>query len=159
MAQSLTLNSAAVKQLNTRSRPPWLDLTIRLVQRPDALISLSVISILLFCAIFAPFIAPYPENLQNLDAVEKAPSAQHWFGTDQLGRDIFSRILYGSRMILYLIVLTTLLDFMIGIPLGAAAGYFGGWVETLIMRTADLLFAFPDLLLIYLAAATVKPAV
>lgn len=159
MAQTLTLKSSVSSKLSAPARPPWLDLVIRLLQRWDAILSIIVILLLLISAVFAPVLAPYPENLQNLDSIEQAPSLQHWFGTDQLGRDIFSRIIWGSRLIVYLIVLTTFLDFAIGIPLGAAAGYFRGWVETVIMRTADLLFAFPDLLLIYLIASTVKPAV
>lgn len=159
MAQAISLNPSTSSQTHIRSRAPWLDFSLRLLRRWDALVSIFVILVILFCAIFAERLAPYPEDRQNLAAVEQAPSAQHWFGTDQLGRDIFSRIIYGSRMIVFLIVISTLLDLIIGIPLGAIAGYYRGWVETIIMRAADLLFAFPDLLLIYLIAATVKPAV
>lgn len=159
MSQSIPLSGALSSPIPGRSRPPWLDFSLRMVRRWDALLSLLVIAVMLVCAIFAQNLAPYPEDKQNLDAVEQAPSALHLFGTDQLGRDNFSRILYGSRMVVFLIVMATLLNLVVGVPLGAAAGYFGGWVDTLIMRIADLLFAFPDLLLIYLIAATAKPAV
>lgn len=159
MAQAISLKSTVTETPVTKPRAPWFDLTLRMLRRWDSLFSISVIVLMLIAAVFGPYIAPYPDDQQNLSIVEQAPSAQHLLGTDQLGRDMLSRIISGARMNVFLIVMSTLLDILIGIPLGALAGYLGGWVETLIMRIADLLFAFPDLLLIYLIAATVKPGV
>jgi ABC-type dipeptide/oligopeptide/nickel transport system permease subunit len=159
VAEAMLQTKLGTQQDAVRSRSPWMEFSLRMLRRPDALMCLAVIIILLLCAMFAQYLAPYPEDKQNLGAVEQAPSALHWFGTDQLGRDTFSRVIFGSRMIVFLIVISTLLDLIIGIPIGALAGYYRGWVDTVIMRFADLLFAFPDLLLIYLIAATVKPAV
>ncbi len=157
MAQAISLKAPATAKPVVQPRPPWLDLTLRLLRRWDALFSIIVILMLLVSAIFAPVLAPYPDNQMNLSNVEKGPSVQHLLGTDQLGRDMLSRIIWGARLVVFLIVMATLLDLVLGIPLGALAGYMGGWFETLVMRIADLLFAFPDLLLIYLVAATVKP--
>ena len=159
MTQATQLASPSQVSPVARPRPPWLDLVFRLLRRWDALLSISAIVMLLLAAIFANQLAPYPDDQTNLNIVEQAPSAQHLLGTDQLGRDVLSRIIVGARLVVFLIVMATLLDLVIGIPLGALAGYLGGWFETLIMRVADLLFAFPDLLLIYLIAATVKPGV
>ena len=126
---------------------------------PPALLGLIVIFAMVFTAIFAPIIAPYPYDKQNFDAVEQAPSLAHLLGTDQLGRDMFSRILWGARSAVFVIVMVSVVSLSIGIPLGAAAGYFGGWIETVIMRVADILFAFPGLLFIFLIAATIKPSI
>jgi len=112
-----------------------------------------------FTAIFAPLLAPYPYDQQNLDLIEKAPSAVHWFGTDGLGRDMFSRIVWGARSAVFVIVMVTVVDLALGVPLGAIAGYFGGWADTIIMRAADILFAFPGLLFVFFIAATIKPGI
>lgn len=124
---------------------------------PPAMLGVIVITLMVFTAIFAPVLAPYAYDRQDLVSVEQAPSAAHWFGTDSLGRDQFSRIIWGARSAVFVIVMTTILDLALGIPLGAAAGYFGGWIDTVIMRVADILFAFPGLLFVFLIAATIKP--
>ncbi len=125
---------------------------------PPAVMGVVVIILMVLTAIFAPVIATYPYDKQNFDAVEQAPSAAHWLGTDQLGRDMFSRIVWGARSAVFVIIMVTIVDLGLGIPFGAAAGYFGGWVDTIIMRIADILFAFPGLLFVFLIAATIKPS-
>ncbi len=125
---------------------------------PPALLGIVIITAMVLLAVFAPVLAPYPYDKQNFEAVEQAPSPTHWLGTDNLGRDMLSRVIWGARSAVFVIIMTTLLDLALGIPLGAAAGYFGGWIETIIMRVADILFAFPSLLFIFFIAASIKPA-
>lgn len=132
---------------------------LRILRNPPATLGVLVIVAMVFTAIFAPALAPYPYDQQNLSAVEQAPSFTHLFGTDSLGRDMLSRVIWGARSAVFVILMVTVVDLALGIPLGAAAGYFGGWIETIIMRVADLLFAFPGLLFVFFIAATIKPGI
>jgi peptide/nickel transport system permease protein len=120
----------------------------------------AVVLLIVLVAIFAPLIAPFPGDAgtaTNPYAVLNAPSAAHWFGTDQVGRDIFSRVLFGARVSPVIAVIVLVLACLIGIPLGLAAGFIGGWVDEVIMRVTDVFLAFPPLLLA-LALAAVLPA-
>ena len=111
-------------------------------------------------ALLAPLLAPFPGDAgtaTNPFAVLHPPSAQHWFGTDNVGRDILSRVLYGARISPLIALIVLLIAGAIGIPLGLAAGYFGGWLDEVIMRVTDIFLAFPPLLLA-LAFAAVLPA-
>ena len=115
-----------------------------------SLFALIILVILVLGAIFAPYIVPYPEDVY--DAVHTneqllPPSAEHWMGTDELGRDIFSRVVYGARISLTAALAAVGLSLLIGIPLGAIAGSFGGWVDNVIMRITDVFLSFPPLLL------------
>lgn len=131
----------------------------RILSNPPATLGAIVIVLMLVAAIFAPFLAPYAYDQQNLDYIEKPPSAAHWFGTDGLGRDMFSRIIWGARSAVFVIVMVTLVNLALGVPLGALAGYLEGWADSIIMRTADILFAFPGMLFVFFIAATIKPGV
>ncbi len=152
---------AAATQTNIRgkARSPFVQMVLRILRNPPATLGAMVIILIVLLAIFAPVIAPYPYDEQNLSDVRKAPSPAHLLGTDDLGRDMLSRIIWGARSAVFVILLTTVLDFALGIPLGAAAGYLGGWVDTAIMRVADILFAFPGLLFVFFMAATIKPGI
>ncbi len=141
------------------ARSPFLQIVGRIIRNPPALLGALVIIAVVITAIFAPVLAPYPYDKQNFDAVEQAPSPAHWLGTDSLGRDMLSRIIYGARSAVFVIILVTVVDLGLGIPLGAVAGYFGGLADTIIMRVADILFAFPGLLFVFLISATIKPSV
>ena len=145
--------------IQARSRSPQMWVLRRILANPPAALGALVIILMVFTAIFAPFIAPYPYDQQNLDLIEKAPSAAHWFGTDALGRDMFSRVVWGARSAVFVIVMVTVVDLALGVPLGAIAGYFGGWADTIIMRAADILFAFPGLLFVFFIAAMIKPGI
>jgi peptide/nickel transport system permease protein len=115
--------------------------------------------LIVLVALLAPLITPYPADAGNAThpfAVLKPPSAAHWFGTDQVGRDIFTRVLYGARVSPLIAFFVLLIACLIGIPLGVAAGYFGGWLDDVIMRITDIFLAFPALLLA-LALASVLP--
>lgn len=119
----------------------------RLLQNKIALICLVYLTGLVLLALFAPLLAPYDYRRQDLGRVREYPSAQHWFGTDQLGRDIFSRLLHGARVSLSIGVLVVGTEIVIGTLAGLLAGYFGGWLDTILMRLGDLIYAFPGLLL------------
>lgn len=115
-----------------------------------SLMALIILIVLLLAALFAPAIIPYPEDLA--DATHTAiklqpPSAEHLMGTDELGRDIFSRVVYGARVSLSAALSAVGLALLIGIPLGAVAGSFGGWVDNVIMRITDVFLSFPPMLL------------
>lgn len=117
--------------------------------RQNKLAAFSAVLILLviLIAIFAPVLAPYGEAEQDLISRLQGPSAAHWFGTDELGRDVFSRILYGSRLSLTIGILPSIISLVVGIFFGLLAGYFGGWVDYVIMRLADIMLSIPSLLL------------
>ena len=111
-----------------------------------AAFSAAVIVIIILLAIFAPVIAPYGEAQQDLTARLQGPSAAHIFGTDELGRDVFSRILYGARVSLVVGIFPAIISLFIGIVLGLISGYFRGWIDYVIMRFADIMLSFPSLL-------------
>ena len=115
-----------------------------------SLLALIILVLLALIAILAPYIAPHPEDFADAAHMSESllpPSAQHWMGTDELGRDIFSRVLYGARVSLRAALCAVGLSLVIGIPLGAIAGSFGGWVDNVIMRITDVFLSFPPLLL------------
>ncbi len=115
-----------------------------------SLAALIVLILLILAAVFANAVNPYPEDIAHASHIERKllpPSAEHWMGTDELGRDIFSRVIYGSRVSLRSALGAVGLSLLIGVPLGAVAGSFGGWVDNVIMRLTDVFLSFPPLLL------------
>lgn len=117
---------------------------------PLAIISIAIIAIFLLVAIFAPVLAPYPEQgagKTNPDTLFLPPSREHLFGTDELGRDVLSRVMYGARPAFLVPIMVVVSAVVIGASLGAIAGYKGGWIDEVIMRITDLFLAFPSLLL------------
>lgn len=129
-----------------------------IVRDPLALISTIIILIFILIAIFAPMVAPFPEQGQgrtNASDTLHAPSEKYLLGADRLGRDILSRIIYGARPALVVPIGVVLFAVLIGAPLGALAGYKGGWVDEVIMRITDLFLAFPSLLLAMAIAASI----
>ncbi len=126
----------------------WKEQIKKLVrQNKLAAFSAVLICVILLIAVFAPLTAPYDPYAQDLVNRLAAPSAQHWLGTDDLGRDMVSRIIYGARISMAIGLLPTLISMTIGTILGLAAGYYGGKVDFVIMRLADVMLAFPSLLL------------
>ena len=112
-------------------------------------------------AVLAPLLAPFPADAGSAThpfAVLDPPSAQHWFGTDNVGRDILSRVIYGARISPVIAVFVLLIACVIGIPLGAIAGYYGGWLDEALMRVTDIFLAFPPLLLALALAAVLPPS-
>ena len=106
----------------------------KMARNPLTAIGGGIIVLLLVVAIFAPLIAPYNPLVQDLNSALVAPNAQHWFGTDEFGRDIFSRLVYGSRITLYIVLLVSVTVGPLGLLLGVSAGYFGGKVDMVLMR-------------------------
>ncbi|MBI3942570.1 MAG: ABC transporter permease [Chloroflexi bacterium] len=140
-------------------RSLWLDALERLVRNKLAVFGLLVAALIFFIAIFGPMLTPYDPFWQDLQNVEQAPTAQHLFGTDELGRDLFSRILYGARTAVLVATMVTGISAVLGVLLGAIGAYVGGIVDTIIMRTADIFMGFPHLLLAVFINATAKPPV
>jgi peptide/nickel transport system permease protein len=118
-----------------------------LLGNPSSGFGLVVISILLLTALVAPLIAPYEPNIVNLGNALQAPGAAHWFGTDELGRDILSRIIHGTRISLTIITIVSVIVGPVGLLVGTTAGYFGGWYDTIMMRITDIFLSFPSLIL------------
>lgn len=108
-------------------------------------------------AIIAPLVAPYAPDALDLANRRAAPSLSHWFGTDDLGRDTFSRALFGGRVSIAVGLLSALVAAVLGVAVGAVAGYVGGWTDTLLMRATDAVLSVPRLLLLMVAAATLQP--
>lgn len=119
----------------------------RLFRRKTAVFGLVVILLLVFISIFGQWVAPHDFEAYDYMNTLQGPSADHWFGTDHYGRDIFSRILVGTRLTLGVALSSVIVGAAIGAVLGLLAGYYGHWLDSLIMRGADVLFAFPDILL------------
>jgi peptide/nickel transport system permease protein len=118
-----------------------------LIANPSSGFGLVVITLLLLTALVAPLIAPYAPNAIDLTKALQPPSAAHLFGTDELGRDVLSRILYGSRISLTIITIVSVIVGPLGLLVGTTAGYFGGWYDTVMMRITDIFLSFPSLIL------------
>ena len=115
---------------------------------PKAKVATVILSIVIFFAIFGPTLAPFGENEQNLRASLQAPSWTHLLGTDELGRDILSRAMYGSRVSVSVGLVVVAIAAAVALPIGLSAGYFGGWIDSLLMRLADTWISFPPLILV-----------
>jgi peptide/nickel transport system permease protein len=125
----------------------WLEMWRSLIANRTALVSLVFIVFLVLVAVFGPYLTPYNPIETNMANALKVPSAQHWFGTDQLGMDIFSRVIAGTRVSLTVGLLAVSIALTIGIILGSVSGYAGGWVDSVIMRVMDMMLAIPSILL------------
>ncbi len=125
-----------------------------------ALVGLAVIGLLVFLAVFGSWVAPYPEQgagAANVPDRNLAPSAEHWFGTDALGRDILSRVVMGARPALSVSLFVVAIAALVGVPLGAVAGYRGGWLDEALMRVTEVFQSFPPLLLAMVMVALLGP--
>jgi peptide/nickel transport system permease protein len=147
--------SAAAAELSSASRG-----LRRFRRNPTAAIGLGIVLVVVLAAVFAPWISPYPEHVGavvNFRARHQPPSAQFWFGTDNVGRDILTRVLFGYRVSLILAV--TVLGFAVpvGVVLGLVAGYFGGWIETVVMRVNDIALAIPPLVMALAVTTVLTP--
>lgn len=117
------------------------------------------LAVLAVAAMAAPLVAPYAPDALDLANRRAAPSLAHWFGTDDLGRDAFSRALFGGRVSIAIGLLSALVAAGLGVSVGAVAGYVGGWTDTVLMRATDAVLSVPRLLLLMVAAATLQPSV
>jgi peptide/nickel transport system permease protein len=130
----------------------------RLKRRKGAVAGLVVIAVFIALAVFAPLISPYDPAAQSWTSVRKAPSALHWFGTDDVGRDVLARIIYGAQASLLAGVISVAIAVSIGVPLGLIAGYLGGWIDMLLSRITDAMLAVPFLILAIALAAFLGPS-
>jgi peptide/nickel transport system permease protein len=130
----------------------------QLAGRPTALVGLGVVLFFVLIALLAPWVAPYEPAATSWAVIRKAPSAAHWMGTDELGRDVLSRVIWGARASLEAGVLSVVIALALGVPLGLVAGYVGGWTDSLISRFTDALLACPFLILAIALAAFLGPS-
>jgi peptide/nickel transport system permease protein len=147
--QELVLAHAGRLQRRARQERRWSRVTL--------MTGIAIVGIVALAAIFAPLIAPYNPNEQNLLASFEHPSWQHLMGTDNLGRDIFSRVVYAGRVDFQIGLITTYVPLVTGMLLGALAGYFGGWIEAVVMGLVDIVIAFPFLVLVIAILAIIGP--
>jgi peptide/nickel transport system permease protein len=124
-----------------------------------AMLGLAIVVLLLVVAALAPWLATHSPTAQSLTDRLQPPSAAHWLGTDELGRDIYSRIVHGARLTLYIVGLVVVIVGPVGLLVGTVAGYLGGWVDTVLMRITDIFLAFPRLILALAFVAALGPGI
>lgn len=154
--------SVDLRQSEAIKRPSlsfWADVWRRLRMNKVAMVSMIFIVVLILCAIFVPMMTNNDYFTTNLAGKNQKPSAEHWFGTDDLGRDIFVRIWHGARISLEVGIFAALIDLIIGVIWGGIAGFYGGKVDEVMMRIADILFAIPYLLVVILLMVVLEPGV
>ncbi len=144
--------------IDTDDRPTslWRDAWRRLRRNRLAVAGLAVIAALVFVAAFGPWLSPYDFLSQNLDMRNQPPAGTHWLGTDDLGRDVLSRLIYGARTAFLVAVGVTVVAVAIGVVLGAIAGFYGGWFDRFVMWFTDIIMSVPQLLLVVVINASLK---
>src|SRR5579859_3377122 len=152
----MSVSAAALPIVVVPQSPARLALR-RFLHRPVAVAGLVVIVVFVAVAVFAPLLAPYDPIATSWTAIRKAPSLAHWMGTDENGRDVLSRVIFGSRASLMAGVVSVLIAGAIGVPTGLLAGFAGGWVDSVLMRITDALLACPFLILAIALAAFLGP--
>lgn len=135
----------------------WQDAWIRLKKNKMALLGLIIIVCLIVVAIFGPIFSSHTYDEQNLMMTNSSPSWEHWFGTDNLGRDIFIRVLYGARISLAIGIVASLLNLFIGVIYGGISGFCGGKIDRIMMNIVDILYSVPTLLYVILLMVILKP--
>lgn len=139
----------AINKTHRKSRAQWVEIWKRFKRNKGALVGCAILLVVIFIALFAGVFLDYDTEVigQNVSERLQWPSAKHWFGTDEVGRDIFSRVLYGARFSCSVGLAAVAIGLLIGVSLGAVAGYFGGLLENVIMRCTDILDAIPGILM------------
>jgi peptide/nickel transport system permease protein len=152
------VSAAAIEQTVDAGDGPWRAALRALLARRTAMFGAAVLAAVALLALFAPWIAPYDPLATSWSAVRKAPSAAHWFGTDEVGRDLLSRTIWGARASLSAGVIAVSIAVALGVPIGMLAGYVGGWVDAVIGRITDAMLAVPFLILAIALAAFLGPS-
>ena len=137
---------------------PWVRAWRRLRRRKGAMVALVVVVLFVLMAVFAPLISPYDPTATSWNLVRKPPSWAHWFGTDEVGRDVLARIIYGARASLSAGLVSVSIAVGIGVPLGLLAGYAGGWIDSILSRIVDAMLAIPFLILAITLSAFLGPS-
>jgi ABC-type dipeptide/oligopeptide/nickel transport systems, permease components len=136
----------------------WKDAWFRLKTNRMAMISLWILALIVLVTIFGQLIAPHDFSTQDLSATNKAPSSDHWFGTDSLGRDMFARTWMGSGISLQVGIYAALVDLVVGVIMGGIMGYFGGKVDEILNRFCEILYSIPSLLVVILLIVVMEPS-
>lgn len=144
-------------EMSYQRRSPWASMMRRFRKNKRALVGFWMVVVFVGIAVFAQAIAPYDPIEQNMDVILQPPSASHPFGTDEYGRDILSRIIYGSQISLMIGIVGVLISVVVGVGLGTISGYFGGRADMLIMRVMDIFMAFPSFLLALAIVSVLGP--
>lgn len=158
MKTEVDVSSDKKRTYQTKAASLWADVWKQLRRNKLAMVGFSILAVLILVAVFAPWLAPYDPNEMNLALGIQNPSAEHWLGTDNFGRDVLSRLIYGSRVSLTVGLIVVGIAGSIGVTLGAISGYYGGVVDAVIMRAVDVLYAFPFLVLAIAVVAIVGPS-
>ena len=158
MAEAVLSNALGGVTDDDSAETPTARAMRRLLRRKGAVFGLFVIALLVALALLAPLISPYDPSLQTWTAVRKAPSALHWFGTDDVGRDVLARVIYGARASLMAGIISVAIAIALGVPAGLIAGYVGGFVDALFGRITDAMLACPFLILAIALAAFLGPS-
>ncbi len=152
--------SATQDTLKTRAvESPWHQVVRRFRRNRLAVLGFIILVILCILSLLTPWIAPYDPTAIDLFDIQSPPSPEHWMGTDDLGRDTLTRLLYGSRVTLSVAVAATVIGVVMGVVLGGISGYYGGFLDTLIMRFIDVMLSFPTLFLLIILSAYVKATI
>ncbi|MFC5529907.1 ABC transporter permease [Cohnella yongneupensis] len=151
-------DGASAERIERKRLTAWQDIRMRLLGNKLAMIGLYLMGVVLLFAIFAPIISPQDHFTNDLMNTNKAPSAQHWFGTDDLGRDMFERTWKGAQVSLFVGFAAAMIDLFIGIIYGGIMGYFGGKVDEVMNRFAEILYAIPYLLVVILLLVVMEPS-
>jgi peptide/nickel transport system permease protein len=152
----VTEDTSRLVQETKRTAPRFWD---RFRRHRLAVVGMSMLAVLCFAAIFAPLLTNQNPNAVDLSAYRMPPSSEHWLGTDSAGRDVFSRLLYAGRISLSVGLVAVSIYVAIGVVLGGLAGYFGGWVDGVVMRLADMVLAFPAIIVIITIVSIVGPSI
>jgi peptide/nickel transport system permease protein len=141
-----------------RAQRLWIG-WLRLTDNPLACLGLGIVVVLVLAALLAPWIATHDPLAQSLDTRLQPPSAAYWMGSDELGRDIYSRLVYGARITLYIVLLVAVISGPLGLIIGTVAGYIGGWTDIVLMRVTDIFLSFPSLILALAFVAALGPSI
>jgi peptide/nickel transport system permease protein len=153
----MTAQAARLDPLALAARQQTSHRRLRRLRNRNLIIGLAILGVLVLVALLAPLIAPYGPQTTNYALTQQPPSLSHLFGTDDFGRDVFSRVIYGARIDLRVGLISVLSPFIIGILLGALAGFYGGYADTLVMRLVDVVQAFPFIVLIIAIVTVLGP--
>jgi peptide/nickel transport system permease protein len=153
-----TATAAAPARAAAANGEPWRRAVRRLVKRRGAMVGILVVLFFILVAVAAPLIAPYDPVATSWSAVRKPPSVEHWFGTDEIGRDVLSRVIFGAQASLLAGVVSVCISLACGVPIGLVSGYVGGFLDGLLMRLTDALLACPFLILAIALAAFLGPS-
>jgi peptide/nickel transport system permease protein len=136
----------------------WSHLVRRLMRNPGAVLGFAVVMLFIFASVTANWISPHDYDLANFSVARQGPSATYWLGNDEIGRDLFSRLIHGARLSLIVGLISVGIGLGAGVPLGLLSGYFGGLIDQIIMRFIDIMLAFPSILLAILMVAVFGPS-